>query len=1034
MAIKIEFDKAGNLICPTVVLMTKGGRVFGVVSKHGLRFKDCMEDASELSFSVDKGESTDMVWKNLVDFKLLFIPEWKTLFECQVSLEENAGEIIKNVTAKSLGASELSQVNVYGLEVNTENDIAREDYKRTVLYNAEDPSASLLDRLLEKAPHYKIHHVDTRIANVQRTFSFDGKSILDCLRDVCKEIQCHLELEAYFESGKIVRQISLYDLLPYCNDCHERGDFNGACGKCGSTNIEEGYGRDTTIFLSNDNLTDGIRYSGTPDSVKNCFHLEAGDDLMTAAVAACNPNGSSYIWKFSDACKEDMSDALIERLAAYDQEYSNVSENFQFWNDDTIFELASRYNAIVRKYKNVPGSAAEELDPSTRGFQQAIFAYYTSIDFGLFLSSAMYPSFEMEETNAGKEIAKLQSGMFVIGVKNLKTASATSIDNSVVSMVKTVIHFYYDVTIVESAYTDGVWRGKITVKNRSDEEDTATSGELQFTVNDDYVNFTKQKIEKVLANADNGKYDVASLFKSDINTFRTELNKYCLNGLEELHNICQGCIDVLIQRGASNQSDTPSSGLYESLYVPYYEKSAAIEEEIKVRESEVKTAADLSDGVLQKISAAQKALNLNSFLGDELFCELASFRRDDSYQNSNYISDGLDNAEIIQNASDFFETAQKEIEKASRSQHQIEATLRNLFAIKEFEKIRACFSVGNWMRIMVDSRVYKLRLIDYELDFEKAENTQVSFSDATDWNSAVNDVEKILSSASSMATSYGAVTRQAKTGSSAKDRLDSIQKSGINVSDFTIVAEGRDGESQEWGENGLIARSYNKEDGKYDDRQLKLLSNGIFLTSDSWKTVRSAIGEFRYRDPVTGNEEVLYGINAELLAGNLILGENLLIKNSSGTMSFDGGLRVTNGVNTFIVNPNSDKLMQLLSGENNLMYVDDKGRLFLTADGTDVDIASNDQVKYLVGLISGNTEDISSNAERITSCEAAINKNKDDISANTASISNIAQGVASLQSDYSTFKTGTDTRLTTAEEDILAIKEKLGMTDETEGG
>ena len=172
MAIKIEFDKAGNLICPTVVLMTKGGRVFGVVSKHGLRFKDCMEDASELSFSVDKGESTDMVWKNLVDFKLLFIPEWKTLFECQVSLEENAGEIIKNVTAKSLGASELSQVNVYGLEVNTENDIAREDYKRTVLYNAEDPSASLLDRLLEKAPHYKIHHVDTRIANVQRTFSF----------------------------------------------------------------------------------------------------------------------------------------------------------------------------------------------------------------------------------------------------------------------------------------------------------------------------------------------------------------------------------------------------------------------------------------------------------------------------------------------------------------------------------------------------------------------------------------------------------------------------------------------------------------------------------------------------------------------------------------------------------------------------------------------------------------------------------------------------------------------------------------------
>lgn len=55
-----------------------------------------------------------------------------------------------------------------------------------------------------------------------------------------------------------------------------------------------------------------------------------------------------------------------------------------------------------------------------------------------------------------------------------------------------------------------------------------------------------------------------------------------------------------------------------------------------------------------------------------------------------------------------------------------------------------------------------------------------------------------------------------------------FKKSGINVSDFTIVAEGRGGERQEWGENGLIARSYSEEDEKYDSKQLKLLSNGIF--------------------------------------------------------------------------------------------------------------------------------------------------------------------------------------------------------------
>ena len=121
--------------------------------------------------------------------------------------------------------------------------------------------------------------------------------------------------------------------------------------------------------MSNDNLTDGIRYSGTPDSVKNCFHLEAGDDLMTATVAACNPNGSSYIWK------EDMSDELVKRLNEYDAEYKETSESFNFWDDDAILELAPQYNDVVKKYKDVPDSNAEELDTTTRGFQKAIFAY-----------------------------------------------------------------------------------------------------------------------------------------------------------------------------------------------------------------------------------------------------------------------------------------------------------------------------------------------------------------------------------------------------------------------------------------------------------------------------------------------------------------------------------------------------------------------------------------------------------------------------------------------------------------------------------
>ena len=90
------------------------------------------------------------------------------------------------------------------------------------------------------------------------------------------------------------------------------------CPKCGSTNITNGYGEDTLIFVTSDELaSEGIQLVTDTDSVKNCFKLEAGDDLMTATVRNRNPNGTDYIWHFSDAIKEDMSIELIEKINSF---------------------------------------------------------------------------------------------------------------------------------------------------------------------------------------------------------------------------------------------------------------------------------------------------------------------------------------------------------------------------------------------------------------------------------------------------------------------------------------------------------------------------------------------------------------------------------------------------------------------------------------------------------------------------------------------------------------------------------------------
>ena len=77
-------------------------------------------------------------------------------------------ENVKNVSGKTLGEAELSQIMLYGIEINTETDIAREEYKiPTTFYNPDHPEASLVDRLMEKAPHYTITHIDKSLMDIQ---------------------------------------------------------------------------------------------------------------------------------------------------------------------------------------------------------------------------------------------------------------------------------------------------------------------------------------------------------------------------------------------------------------------------------------------------------------------------------------------------------------------------------------------------------------------------------------------------------------------------------------------------------------------------------------------------------------------------------------------------------------------------------------------------------------------------------------------------------------------------------------------------
>lgn len=256
MAIRINFDPANNPEVPTFVLSTRTGDKMGEIANiENIVVNAAFQDADEITFVVNKynnnqelyspsrreplnvaqgtiaasvgdlyvGTNSDgslKIWPYIKDFKTVWCKEWDQWFSVKVTYTDNE-RVTKQVQLTGLGESETGQLILHGYEINTEEDINREDYAPTVFYDENNPDTSLLDRMFKVAPHYSIGHVDSTLCNIQRTFSWEGTSLYDALQEVATEIGALV----YFnngsdpETGKPLRTVSFYDLRSYCLDC-----------------------------------------------------------------------------------------------------------------------------------------------------------------------------------------------------------------------------------------------------------------------------------------------------------------------------------------------------------------------------------------------------------------------------------------------------------------------------------------------------------------------------------------------------------------------------------------------------------------------------------------------------------------------------------------------------------------------------------------------------------------------------------------------------------------------------------------------
>lgn len=909
---KVKKNIDGSLDFPKVFLMSRNLRKRGQIYPiEGLNVNPKFKESNECSFAVYKENNgvTLPLFERIKDNCIIKI-EGYGLYQIKVSLHET-DTIYKEVTGTEMQACELSQCKCT-LEINTEDDTDRGDYDKeypTVFYRTDGHTeASLLHRALTYAPTYSIGYVDPSLRGINRKFSCSNSTVYDFFQDVASEIGCIF----VFTPDK--REINVFDAEDHCTNPKCSGSryvVNGVCQKCHSSEyIEHGYGLDASTFLSTENLLEETTDTIDADSIKNCFKLVAGDDETTNLIGQRLIGGSPYIWTFSDFEIDEFSDELKAKWKSYqpfvDKYQTEFNTSWDTYNDcvnQKLYWMSGKMPVVenptvdtsnpMQSCKNIFDDITSKITYTAISSKKAVESTVASqvLNYAKLLCPEGYEvSYQVDDKgNKKHSVVKDADGVITsftsyiyICLKNCKDEQDSSKDK------------YF--------YKSDAWT--IPVKNGYD----FINQNGTFTT--DYFLYMKQQLDYAYAKLDityQPKYDTdyddgVAGHLSDPDYYKNYFREYGIQRLTSFKEAYDQCTVSLLELNSGmteGSEDTDRKyvklngvqsaiSLYEELSGKYIAFSAYISEVIAEYTKIYDEYESKRLTAKAKIDEINSECNLKTYLGDELYHELLTFKREDTYENKNYSSDVVDESTLMENIEEFLIAAKNQIAKACQPQHEITVKMAQLLTLSDYDTVFDAFAPGNYVRSRVNGEVVQMRVISIPIDFENIEQSDITFSDTLVGNAQVKSMQEQFQKAASLATSFDFVEKQSERNDQKVSSMSKLIDDGLDATKNMIM----NSENQDvvMDTHGILGRELDLNTNTYMPEQYRLASKGLIFTDNNWDTIRTALGKIYYNGAWT------YGLIADTIVGKLIAGENLEIGDKDGSVSmssegviFDGG-------------------------------------------------------------------------------------------------------------------------------------------------
>ncbi|MCM1189325.1 MAG: phage tail protein [bacterium] len=249
---RINRDFFDNPVIPDYVLCKANKERIGVLQCTDKTIDFKFNNLDEINFTIYyfmNGEENPFY--NDVDvMKYIFVPDVGFFSITSINIQSEGTEFeSKDVTAKSYECL-LAQRYLENFVINMGTV---ESIDSVQFYNLSDASHSLLNLILEKAPEWKIGHIDPALMTMQRSFEIDRQDIYSFLmNDVAEAFGC------FFLFDTLTNTINIYK--------------------------EETVSKDTNIHISYTNLLKNTTLSYSTDDIKTCLTITGSDDLTVREI------------------------------------------------------------------------------------------------------------------------------------------------------------------------------------------------------------------------------------------------------------------------------------------------------------------------------------------------------------------------------------------------------------------------------------------------------------------------------------------------------------------------------------------------------------------------------------------------------------------------------------------------------------------------------------------------------------------------------------------------------------------------------